>query len=119
MKTKKIQIRVSPDDYAAIKEKATSVGLSQSEFLRRAALQIQLPPPPAPQINRELFVAMSSTMANLNQIARRLNIDYLGYSSPSASDDDESEIRAELGQLYRFLEQLRWDLVRDSKGAAI
>jgi len=68
-----IGVRVSPDEYAALREKAAQMGMTPAQWLREAALSRRLPPSPVPLVNRERYVELARLAANLNQIAHRAN----------------------------------------------
>jgi nitrogenase molybdenum-iron protein alpha/beta subunit len=106
-KSKRIPIRVSEEDHEKIQAKASTLGLSVSEFLRRAGLSLHMNKTPA--VNRRLALGMTATMGNLNQIAHRLNV---ARSKGGAQLDQAAEgLRGELADLYRQLKEVR-DLVK-------
>lgn len=68
-----IGVRVSADEYAALKAKAGQMSMTPAQWLREAALSRRLPSPPVPAINREQYVELARLAANLNQLARAAN----------------------------------------------
>ena len=68
-----IGVRVSADEYAALKAKAGQMGVTPAQWLREAALSRRLPSPPVAAINREQYVELARLAANLNQLARAAN----------------------------------------------
>lgn len=105
-KSKRIPIRVSEEDHEKIQAKATTLGLSVSEFLRRAGLGLRMNKTPA--VNRQLALGMSATMGNLNQIAHRMNV---AKSKGQPLDREAEGLRSELADLYRQLKEIR-DLLK-------
>jgi len=101
-KSKRIPIRVSEEDHEKIQTKATILGLSVSEFLRRAGLGLQMNKTPA--VNRQLALGMTATMGNLNQIAHRMNV---ARSKGQPLDKESETLRSELADLYRQLKEAR------------
>ena len=68
-----IGVRVSADEYAALKAKAGQMSMTPAQWLREAALSRRLPSPPVPAINRDQYVELARLAANLNQLARAAN----------------------------------------------
>lgn len=68
-----IGVRVTAAEYAALRTKSAEMGMSPATWLRTAALDRRLPPPPVPAINREQYAELARLSANLNQLARRAN----------------------------------------------
>lgn len=68
-----IGVRVTDAEYAALRTKSAEMGMSPATWLRTAALDRRLPPPPVPAINREQYAELARLSANLNQLARRAN----------------------------------------------
>ncbi len=73
LRTATIGVRVSPAEYAALKEKATTMGMTPAQWLRAAALARQLPPPPAPPVNLDTYRELGRIGNNLNQVVARIN----------------------------------------------
>lgn len=65
-----IGVRVSADEYAALRSKAEQMGMTPAQWLREAALSRRLPSPPVPAINREQYAELARLSAILNQLAR-------------------------------------------------
>jgi hypothetical protein len=68
-----IGVRVSPSEYAVLKDKAAHMGVTPAQWLRQAALSRRLPSPPVPAINRAAYAELARLSANLNQLARHAN----------------------------------------------
>lgn len=68
-----IGVRVSAEEYAALRAKAEQMGMTPAQWLRQAALSRRLPSPPVPPINREQYAQLARLAANLNQLTRLAN----------------------------------------------
>ena len=68
-----IGVRVSPDEFAALRTKAEHMSMTPAQWLREAALTRRLPSPPIPAINREQYAELARLAANLNQLSRKAN----------------------------------------------
>jgi hypothetical protein len=73
VRTSTIGVRVSADEYAALRAKAEQMGMTPAQWLREAALSRRLPLPPVPAINREQYAELARLSANLNQLAKLAN----------------------------------------------
>lgn len=72
-RTATIGVRVSPAEYAALREKAAALGLTPAQWLRAAALARRLPPPPAARVNLDTYRELARIGVNLNQAVRELH----------------------------------------------
>src|SRR5574343_851830 len=68
-----IGVRVSAEEYAALRAKAEQMGMTPAQWLREASLSRRLPSPPVPPINREQYAELARLAANLNQLTRLAN----------------------------------------------
>jgi hypothetical protein len=68
-----IGVRVSPDEFSALRTKAAQMSMTPAQWLREAALTRRLPSPPVPAINREQYAELARLAANLNQLSRKAN----------------------------------------------
>ena len=68
-----IGVRVSAEEYAALRAKADQMGMTPAQWLREAALSRRPPSPPVPPINREQYAELARLAANLNQLTRLAN----------------------------------------------
>lgn len=68
-----IGVRVNAAEREALNRKAKHMGMSPSQWLRMAALQRKLPPPPVPAANLEAYGVLSRLAINFNQVARSAN----------------------------------------------
>ncbi len=70
---RRLSVRLAPDEYQTIKQKAQKAKVTIPQFIRRAALRIQvtqLPPPPV--INWKLYRELGCINVNLRQLAKTL-----------------------------------------------
>jgi hypothetical protein len=68
-----IGVRVSPGEYAALREKSALMHLTPAQWLREAALSRRLPSPPVAAVNRAQYAELARLSANLNQLTRLAN----------------------------------------------
>lgn len=71
----RLSVRLAPDEYETIKQKARKAKTSIPQFLRASALRQQvtrLPPPPV--INWKLYKELGSISVNMRQLAKKLPI---------------------------------------------
>ncbi|MGK7875441.1 MAG: plasmid mobilization relaxosome protein MobC [Xenococcaceae cyanobacterium] len=67
-----IHIRLSDSEYHQIQAKAKQLGISMSEFVRRAAFRRELPQP-LPQINIDTYSELGQIKLELNRMGINLN----------------------------------------------
>lgn len=70
-RTHTVSVRVNGAELAQLDSQRDTVQMQRGEYLRVAALHRL--PPTIPAVNREQWVELARTAANLNQIARHLN----------------------------------------------
>jgi hypothetical protein len=68
-----LSVRLSENEAEALKQKATLMGLTPTQYMREASLSRRLPSPPVPAINREEYAALARLAANLNQLTKLAN----------------------------------------------
>lgn len=87
------KIRFGSLEWAEVEAKAEAAGITPSAWVRQAALN-QLPAR-IPDLNREAWVKLGPALANLNQIARKLNLDQ-DFTQPDLMDviSCRTELRA-------------------------
>ena len=73
VRTLNLSVRLSPAEYAALRERAAQLGMKPGQFLRHTGLTRRLPPPPVPAINRESYGNLARLANNINQLTRRAN----------------------------------------------
>jgi hypothetical protein len=70
---RKLSVRLAPDEYSTIKNKARLAKTSIPQFLRKAALRQKVTqPPPPPVINWKLYKELGSINVNMKQLAKKL-----------------------------------------------
>lgn len=69
-----LRLRVNTAELTAIQEKANEMHMPVGRWLRQAALSRQLPARPVPEINRQLYAAITRIGNNINQIAREVHM---------------------------------------------
>ena len=72
-RTKKIQIRLSPQELSDIKTKAKASGISASDLVRQSITQVRAWTPENKNIQQEKIRQLARIGNNLNQIARAVN----------------------------------------------
>lgn len=93
-----VSVRLNDAELDRLDSQRSAVQMQRGEYLRAAALHRL--PPTIPEVNREAWIALARTAANLNQIAHRLNAgDALSLA----------EVRATLDALRRDLIGVKHD----------
>ena len=95
----RVSVYMAPAELAALDQRRG--GMERSEWLRRAGLGKRLAPA-IPAVNREAWVALARTSANLNQIARAMN---------AAGQIRDADLVGILAELHGQVAALRLDLV--------
>ncbi len=72
-----VPVRLTRGERDQLAEVSRDMGLSLSAYVRQVVLSRPLPPRravrPIPEVNREGYASLAHALANLNQLARRLN----------------------------------------------
>ena len=68
-----VTFRLEPKEYEKLKIEAEKINLSVSAYIRKSIFRRKLPAPPPPQINRNAWLELSRTTANLNQLQKKIN----------------------------------------------
>ncbi len=95
----RVSVYMAPAELASLDQRRG--GMERSEWLRRAGLGKRLAPA-IPAVNREAWVALARTSANLNQIARAMN---------AAGQIRDADLVGILAELHGQVAALRLDLV--------
>ena len=74
IKNENIKFRISADLKALLKEKASRVGISESEFIRKSILNSEIINQITKQIDPQIRYSFFQASNNLNQIAKALNV---------------------------------------------
>jgi len=98
-----IKIRISSAQHERWRREARQLGCSVSELVRGALLGKAVLRPP--EINVDAWSSLSTTAANLNQLARTLNAAALAGAGPLAMAARDHATAA-LAELQRFRQQL-------------
>jgi hypothetical protein len=72
-RTHTVSVRLNREELAMLDERRAHVVMQRGEYLRAAGLHQRLPAS-IPEINREAWASLSRSAANLNQIARKINL---------------------------------------------
>lgn len=104
-----VPIRYTTEERERLYGAARSVGLSLSEYVRRAALKRPLPKASAPEVNRDTYRELCRIGNNLNQLMRAIHegrasgvdlaqltelktlVKDVGFQTLGASDDRQAE----------------------------
>lgn len=73
VRSRTIGVRVNELEMNKLIARAKTMGMSPAQWLRHAALDRKLPSPPAPEVNRDMYVEFSRIGVSLNQLARAAN----------------------------------------------
>lgn len=73
VRSRTIGVRVNDLEMEKLIARAKTMGMSPAQWLRHAALDRKLPSPPAPEVNRDMYVEFSRIGVSLNQLARAAN----------------------------------------------
>ena len=66
----KINVHVSPLEFAQLHAKAAALHLSAAGFVRQAALARRLPPQPVAAVNREQYIELGRLAGDLHELTR-------------------------------------------------
>jgi hypothetical protein len=73
VRTTTIGVRVSPTEYALLREKAATMVMTPAQWLRSAASSRRLPTLPVPAVNLAEYGTLARLSANVNQLTRRVH----------------------------------------------
>jgi len=72
---RRLSVRLAPDEYESLKQKASSGRISIAQLLRRAALRLSIAEPPPPPLSYwKIHGELSRITNNLRQLLRAVNI---------------------------------------------
>lgn len=74
IKNENIKFRISANLKALLKEKASRVGISESEFIRKSILNSEIVMKVTKEIDPQVRYSFFQASNNLNQIAKALNV---------------------------------------------
>jgi hypothetical protein len=99
-----VPVRLTRGERDQLADVARDMGLSLSAYVRQVVLSRPLPPRravrPIPEVNREAYASLAHALANLNQVARRLN-------ERGADEPQTQELVAVLTLLAREVRELQ------------
>lgn len=73
VRSRTIGVRVNELEMDKLIARAKTMGMSPAQWLCHAALDRKRPSPPAPEVNRNMYVEFSRIGVRLNQLARAAN----------------------------------------------
>lgn len=98
-----IHIRLTEDEYKTLSSKAEAAGMSLSEWVRRAALEQELPSPRS-EIDMNLYKELTRIGININQLARAANTAVNQGYCPTTTPEQWQE-------LYDLLKRLTLEVI--------
>jgi len=98
-----IHIRLTEDEYQALSQKAEVAGVSLSEWVRRAALEQEIPSPRS-EIDVNLYKELTRIGININQLARAANTALNQGYCPTTSPEQWQE-------LYDLIKRLALEVI--------
>ena len=101
IKLLQINLRVTLNEQVQLEEIAKTYGLNVVEFVRRRALQKQLPKFTIPSLQRDLLIELSRIGNNINQMSKKAN-----QGSPNLKG-----LEIELVNLYKQLNEIKNQLL--------
>lgn len=97
-RTERLNLRLLPDERAEIEVRAAAVGLTPTDYVRRAVLSGRLASIVTRKADPSLVLAINRAGVNLNQIARTLN---------SGVDHIPGDLAETLERINRLLDRLQ------------
>ena len=101
LKVFQINVRLTCKDLLFIENQSKNYGLSVVEYVRKRALNKQLPKHALSPINRELLIELSRIGNNVNQLAKKSNQNFL----------DKYVFNRDLRELKEILNQIKTELL--------
>jgi hypothetical protein len=102
-KTETVKARITNREKLQIEFRANLAGLKVSDYLRKTALQREIPRP-IPQVNKETYSELTRIGININQLTRAVNTALKLGHSPTIDP-------AELENLQQTLKKLQLELL--------
>lgn len=97
-----VSVRMNITELAKLDQDRAKLDLKRGEMLRHAFLRTT-PPAPPPAINVEAWRDLARAQANINQIAKRLNM--------SADADADADVAFEIEETLSALKEFRNQLI--------
>jgi hypothetical protein len=82
------EVWLSPSELADLKSRASVLGITPGEYMRRAITQSPMPRPPVPRVNLDAWRELARLAANANQYQRAMNMARGSESAPVRWPDD-------------------------------
>jgi bifunctional pyridoxal-dependent enzyme with beta-cystathionase and maltose regulon repressor activities len=101
LKVFQVNVRFTCEDLLLIESQSKTYGLSVVEYVRKRALNKQLPKHTISPINRELLIELSRIGNNVNQLAKKSNQNFL----------DKYVYNRDLRELKDILNQIKTELL--------
>ncbi|BCY28365.1 MobC family plasmid mobilization relaxosome protein [Flavobacterium okayamense] len=101
LKIFQVNIRLTAEEQVFVENQANSYGISVVEYVRKRALNKQLPKHALSPINRELLIELSRIGNNVNQLAKRNNQNFL----------EKYVFNRDLRELKEILNQIKTELL--------
>ena len=101
LKLFQVNIRLTCEEQLLLEEYSKTYGLSVVEYVRKRALNKQLPKHTISPINRELLIELSRIGNNVNQLAKKSNQNFL----------DKYVFNRDLRELKEILNQIKTELL--------
>ena len=112
IKNENIKFRISADLKALLKEKASRVGISESEYIRKSILNSEIVNHISKEIDPQVRYSFFQASNNLNQIAKALNF---FVKQEQISTDSQIKILEALFRNEQLLNQIYTILKGESK----
>ena len=96
-----VNIRLTAEEQVFVENQASYYGISVVEYVRKRALNKQLPKHALSPINRELLIELSRIGNNVNQLAKKSNQNFLG----------KYVFNRDLRELKEILNQIKTELL--------
>lgn len=102
--SEQVKIRLSDEEKQLVRELAEVAAMSQAEFVRRAALGVQISAKPiVPDVNIKTYAELGRIGNSLNQLAHQANADRLPAEYSTKLAGALSNLSAQLQQVRREL----------------
>ena len=101
LKVFQVNIRLTAEEQVFVENQASSYGISVVEYVRKRALNKQLPKHALSPINHELLIELSRIGNNVNQVAKKSNQNFL----------EKYVFNRDLRELKEILNQIKTELL--------
>lgn len=101
LKVFQVNIRLTAEEQVFVENQANSYGISVVAYVRKRALNKQMPKHSLSPINRELLIELSRIGNNVNQLAKKSNQNFL----------EKYVFNRDLRELKEILNQIKTELL--------